>query len=111
LGLGGERPQGHRCPDRAQARVCFHTRPRALLGSLPNSNPWAGRPPSRFLKRVEQHVPATFDSVGPPHKIAPRADARATVAALCQSSFGDQPNDSNSSKLRTGKILPASPSL
>ena len=38
LGLGGERPQGHRCPVRARGRARFHTLVPALLGSLPHES-------------------------------------------------------------------------
>jgi len=49
LTKGGE-SQGHRCPVRARGRARFHTRPRALQGSLPNQRscvPEGSSAPSR----------------------------------------------------------------
>ena len=48
LGLGGERPQGHRCPVRARGRARFHTLvPAPFWGRSPSNHPCRKAVPRR----------------------------------------------------------------
>ena len=49
LGLDGERPRGHRCPDRARGRARFHTLgPAPFRGRSPSNHPCRKAVPRRF---------------------------------------------------------------
>ncbi len=77
LGLGGERPQGHRCPDRARGRARFHTLvPTAFWGRSPLNYPCGKAVGHR--RKIGSIAPVYHGfAEGPPAGVLPSLGGRA----------------------------------